>query len=102
MVLLPPSGWRRVVSVGVWAAAVAVTLLLGWQTTVGPVLVGFTARHGVHLGDLAVAANTATGAAVVTYMLASRRRTPVARLRRGVPHCLADDRQAGGEAARKH
>lgn len=63
---------------GVWAAAVAVTLLLGWQTTVGPVLVGFTARHGVHLGDLAVAANAATGAALVTYMLASPRRTPVA------------------------
>lgn len=59
---------------GAWTAAAVVTLLLGWQTKVGPVLIGFTARHGVHLGDLAVAANATTAAALVTHLLTAGRR----------------------------
>jgi hypothetical protein len=56
---------------GVWMGAVAVTLLLGWRSTAGPVLIAFTGTHGVHLSDLAVAVNAATGAALLTYLLVS-------------------------------
>ncbi len=58
-------------AMGIWIGAVGVTLLLGWRTTAGPVLIAFTVKHGVHLSDLAVAVNAATGAALLTHRLAS-------------------------------
>ncbi len=58
-------------AMGIWLGAVGVTLLLGWRTTAGPVLIAFTVNHGVHLSDLAVAVNAATGAALLTHRLAS-------------------------------
>lgn len=80
MIWLPPRGARRRVAVGVWLGGVGATLLLGWQTTVGPVLFVVTGTHGVHLSDLAVGVNASTAAASVTYLLASpTRRTRVHR-----------------------
>ncbi len=45
---------RQVVVLGVmWGGALAVALLVAWQTKAGPTVVHLVGRHGVHLGDVA-------------------------------------------------
>lgn len=36
-----------------WGTALAVALLIAWQTKAGPIVLRVTDRHGVHLGDIA-------------------------------------------------
>ena len=45
---------RQVVVLGaMWGGALAVALLVAWQTKAGPTVLHLVGRHGVHLGDIA-------------------------------------------------
>jgi hypothetical protein len=52
-----------------WAVATAAALFLSWQTKVGPVVAHVSARHGVHLGDVAAFAIAWSWAAIVSLAL---------------------------------
>ncbi|GEL25568.1 hypothetical protein PSU4_45220 [Pseudonocardia sulfidoxydans NBRC 16205] len=56
-----------------WALAALVTLAVAAETRIGPVIVKFTPKHGIHLGDLAVFFGCTAIALVVTAALLSRR-----------------------------
>jgi hypothetical protein len=60
---------RKLRIAAVWAAAVAVTLVGAWRLEIGPTLVSFDSRHGVHVGDLVLAALCALVALAVTSQL---------------------------------
>jgi hypothetical protein len=63
-----------------WLLAGFLTLIVAAETSVGPVLLVLTRRHGVHSGDAAFGLAAAGVAAVVTHLLLSPlrdRRTPL-------------------------
>lgn len=60
---------RLALLIVVWSTAVAVALLLSWQTKVGPTVLVVTERHGVHLGDVVAFVGTGACALLVTTWL---------------------------------
>jgi hypothetical protein len=64
---------RAIVVVLVWAAATLLGVVVAMTTTIGPIVLSVSARHGVHLGDLVTfAAGYAAAALITLRILASR------------------------------
>ncbi|WP_098958323.1 hypothetical protein [Pseudonocardia sp. N23] len=57
-----------------WAVAAFVTLGVAAETRIGPVILTFTPKHGIHLGDIAVFFGCTAVALVVTAALLARPR----------------------------
>ncbi|AEA27236.1 hypothetical protein GCM10023403_40410 [Pseudonocardia benzenivorans] len=57
-----------------WVVAAFVTLGVAAETRIGPVIMKFTPKHGIHLGDLATMLTCTAVALVVTAWLLSRPR----------------------------
>lgn len=58
-----------VVILSAWALAVVVTAAIATQTKIGPVVVRFTATHGLHAGDVRAILIMAICAAIVTVVM---------------------------------
>jgi hypothetical protein len=66
--------WSRLLTCGAtWLTAVAGSLWIAAETSVGPVVVELSANHGVHAGDLIVAGAMGLVATVVSVVLLRRR-----------------------------
>ena len=57
---------RALLILATWGLATAAALFLSWQTKVGPVVAHVSARHGIHLGDVAAFAIAWSGAGIVS------------------------------------
>jgi nitrate/nitrite transporter NarK len=64
---------RAVSLVVLWGAATAFGLAFATWTAVGPVVLVFTRRHGVHVGDLVALGAAYTAAAVLSRRLLRNR-----------------------------
>ena len=60
---------RGVLAVATWIVAAVLTLLVAAETSVGPVVLELTRRHGVHSGDVAFGLAAAGVASIVTHLL---------------------------------
>jgi len=71
--------WARLVVVlAIWTAATALVLAFAAESSVGPVVLTLSRRHGVHLGDL-VALAVAYAAALLITVVVVRQRWPRSR-----------------------
>jgi hypothetical protein len=59
----------------IWIAAVAGSLLVAAETTVGPVVIDLSHNHGIHLGDLLIVALATVAATAASTVLVVRRWT---------------------------
>jgi hypothetical protein len=57
----------------IWIAAVAGSLVVAAETTVGPVVVDLSHNHGIHLGDLLIVALATLAATAASVVLVARR-----------------------------
>ena len=64
---------RPLAIVATWLVATAIGLAIAWQTKVGPVLVTWGSRHGLHLGDVVGFVAVYSWASVVTLALLAPR-----------------------------
>lgn len=72
-VTFPRTGAAVAIAV-TWIAAMLFTLAVAAETHVGPVVLRFTPKHGVHLGDVYAMSVAAAAATFVTIWIVGRRR----------------------------